>query len=310
MTRAQTKEREPAPDLLKDVVAPAPTAKPPAKTKARAEVTNLPAKTEPPNLLAAIVASASDPQKLHGLLDVRHRIMNEMAEVGYRRAYREAQARMPRIDKDGKIDEGTTRSGRQGKKARYATYENLNQVISPVLKDVGLDLSLHSEPKATGEGITMRATLSYIATTQYGELVYAESNVVPMAPEISGNKNTGQAISSALSYAKRLAVILVLNIVSYAPEDRDRDGEAVEKRDLRPTAGAAAATQAESASLEPGAKISAMQLDRLAKAIGACGVGVEKFCTHYEIEKVADLPAARFDEAIDACVSYKPKATK
>jgi hypothetical protein len=229
-----------------------------------------------------------------------------MAEVGYRRAYREAKAKMPRINKDGKIDEGITKSGRQGKKTRYATYENLNEIITPVLKEVGLDLSLHAEPKTVGEGITMRATLSYIATTEYGELVYAESSIVPMGPEASGNKNTGQAISSALSYAKRVAVILVLNIVSYAPEDRDLDGQSTEKRNLRPTAGAAAETTEQQPDKSDD-KISKAQLGELAHAIGACGVGVERFCTHYGVEKVADLPIARFQEAMDACARFKPK---
>ncbi len=195
------------------------------------------------DLLAAVVRASSDPncsaEKMHSLLDARDRLMRQQAEVGFRKAYRAVKLAMPRIDKDGKIDEGTTRSGRQGKKARYASYENLNEIIEPVIRDNGLDLSLHSEPKPGSEGVMMRATLSYIANTDYGETVYSESSLVPMPPDPTGSKNGAQAMSSALAYAKRNAVIIVLNIVSYAPEDRDLDGH-----DPKPKRGTAAAQTA------------------------------------------------------------------
>lgn len=249
----------------------------------------------PKNLLVSVMTAITnpdvDPAKMQALLDVRARLMRELAEVGYRLAYREARRRMPRIDKDGKLDEGTTRSGRAGKKARFATYENINTVIAPILDEAGLDLSLHAEPKPDGEGILMRATLSYIADTEYGKTVYSESSVVPMPPE-PGQKNAAQAISSALAYAKRNAVVLVLNIVSHAPEDRDRDGHDPKVVDKN----------------EGPATISTEQITALGKAIIDCGVGLERFCAKYKIETVSELPASSFDAAMSACKNYKPKA--
>ena len=313
MTKPQAKERESTPDLLQDVAPKAAPAKPLATVKPKTQVTNLPAKAEArPNLLAAIVAAASDPQcqpeKMHALLDVRNRLMREMAEVGYRRAYRDAKRHMPRISKDGKIDEGTTRSGRQGKKALYPTYENINKVISKILDDAGLDLSLHAEPKPVGEGVLVRATLSYVATTEYGEIVYAESSLVPMPPDPTGSKNAAQAMSSALAFAKRNAVILVLNLISDAPEDRDLDGATVEKKDLRPAAGAAAADRNAKVRTEdppePGAKITGIQAKELLKAIDECGVEATVFMSKYEITAVHDMPAGKFDEAIQNCRDF------
>lgn len=265
-----------------------------AKPKPRAEVAKvhqLPAKIDPPaqNLLGAIIAAASDPkcqpEKMHALLDVRNRLMRERAEVGYRRAYRAAKAEMPRIAKDGRIDEGTTRSGRLGKKTMYATYENINKIVGPILEKNGLDLSLHAEPKPTGEGVLMRATLSHVATTEYGDIVYSESTVVPMPPDPTGSKNAAQAMSSALAYAKRNAVILVLNLISHAPEDRDDDGRA--------------------AGGDENPAISGEQLKELLAAIEDCGVGADTFCNKYSIKHVMRLPAAMFDEAMTACKNFK-----
>ena len=38
-----------------------------------------------------------------------------------------------------------------------------------------------------------------------------------------------------------------------------------------------------------------------------CGVGTEKFCAHYAIEKVEQLPAHQYDEAVKACLDFKNK---
>lgn len=296
MTKARVKEREATPDLL-GAVAPQPEAKPvvamekPARQKKATKTEVVPFQPkERPNLLAAIVAGAADPncqpEKMHALLDVRGRLMCEQAEVGYRRAYRAAKSQMPKITKDGKLDEGTTRSGRQGKKTMWATYENINKVIGPILDAHGLDLSLHAEPKPGGDGVLMRATLSFVAETEYGEIVYAESSVVPMPPDPTGSKNAAQAVSSALSYAKRNAVVLVLNLISHAPEDRDLDGRRPDKvadaQDEKPKA------------------ITKQQLAEITKAIEEAGATIEMVCTKYEVQKLDDLTQPNFDAAMMA----------
>jgi hypothetical protein len=240
-------------------------------------------------LLDAISNPAVDPAKLNALLDIRGRIMREEAEVGYRRAYRAVKMGLPRIDKDGKIDEGTTKGGRQGKKARYATYENINVLTAPILERHGLDLSLHAEPKPDGNGILMRATLSYVATTKYGETVYSESSVVPMPPEPSGSKNAAQAVSSALAYAKRNAVVLVLNIISQAPEDRDRDG--YPPKEIEGTVVDTPVTPA--------------QIAKLNKAIEEAGVPLERVCEKYGLNKIEELPGSLFNAVIKSCETFK-----
>jgi hypothetical protein len=301
---SRTKTKPPQPALF---VEEPPAAKLPAQPKTTKPKGTAVAKAEPgrPNLLAAIVAAASDPgcqpEKMHALLDVRNRLMREMAEVGYRRAYRAAKLAMPTIDKDGKIDEGTTRSGRQGKKALYATYENINKVIGPTLDKNGLDLSLHAEPKPEGDGVLMRATLSYIAVTEYGEMVYAESSVVPMPPDPTGSKNPAQAMSSALAYAKRNAVILVLNLISHAPEDHDRDGRGAPKNKTQE------AVEEKKPAAAQVVVITEKQAMDLREKIEDCGVPMKTFCAHYGIDKIADLPAADYDQAVIDCDDYKTK---
>lgn len=261
-----------------------------------------------PDLLAAIISAAADPtcqpEKVHVLLDARKRIMMEEAEVGFHRAYRELKAKLPRIDKDGNLDEGTTKSGRAGKKARYATYENLSEKIAPILRDVGLDLTLQSEPAPGGIGINMKATLTYIASTRYGDVVFSKSSDVPMPPDPTGSKNPAQAISSALSYAKRLAVILVCDINTRAPEDRDRDGNAPRARRQAPEP-SSPANELEDIS---DGKINSDQIIKLRETIEACGLTVEKFCATYKLASLADVMAHNFERAIAACQNYRKRA--
>jgi hypothetical protein len=306
MTKVRTKENQPA--LFAETAAEpetktavATTAKPTKRGKGKGEVV----KFEPKhvNLLGAIMSAAADPacqpDKIHALLDVRERLMREQAMVGYRKAYRAAKDEMPVIDKDGRIDEGQTRSGRQGKKTRFATYENLQKLIEPVLAKCGLDLSLQSEPKPSGDGILMRATLSFIATTEYGEFVYSESTVVPMPPDPTGSKNAAQAVSSALSYAKRNAVILVLNIKTQAPPDRDLDGNDPKKVE-----------QAEAKMASANATLGAADVKKLAAAIEDCGVSVDMVLSKYEIPKLEDMRAADLPSALAACAGFKAEKLK
>lgn len=294
---AKTAEKEPA-LFAEDSASEQPKTAPkkPATTKPKGEVAKveqLPA----PDLLRALVAAATDPncqpEKMHALLDARERIMLEQAKVGYRRAYREVKAKLPVIDKDGRIDEGTTRSGRQGKKARFATFENLMTVVEPKLRDAGLDLSLQSEPRPGADGILMRATLSYIAQTQYGEIVYGESSVVPMPPDPTGSKNPAQAVSSALAYAKRNAIVLVLAIVSKDPKDRDVDGNDPEK--AKPPADH---------------KVGADAIAKLDAAIKDCGVPLDTVLKKFRIKCLEDLKETDLNDAIEACAKYKVEKSK
>ncbi len=250
------------------------------------------------NLLAALFSAISDPTvdpaKVHVLLDARDRLMKEQAKVEFFSAYIDLQSELPSIRQDGKLDQGTTKTGRAGVATRFATFQNINAITKPILAKRRFGMLLLPDVPAEGSGIIIRGQLGYVCETQYGKFVHVESCVIPVPPEVSGGKNAAQGVGSSLSYGKRYGAIALLNLVSHAPEDADDDAG----RKRRP----APADRGDQAA--EGAKLSADDVKKLRAAIEFCGVSDAAFCKHYSIAKVDDLPASALADALAACKDH------
>jgi ERF superfamily protein len=278
-----TKPKPAEPALFVDGVPEEPSA---PKTKRKHEVAKVEHLPPPPpaNMLAIIASAAANPavdvSKMRELLTMQREIMAEEARIAFTNAFITMQ--LPSISRDGKIDEGITRSGRQGKKTRYATFENINAVIEPILKHNGF--ALWFEPAiGANDRIIMRGHLDHIR----GHGKTCEISL----PLETQNKNALQGAGSSISYGKRYAAIALLNIVSHAPEDQDTDGNA------------------------PASDIvSEEQFGVLVKACEVKDAPQGKLVDYLnsrrknwpEIGELKQLPAARFDEALAAIKSYRP----
>lgn len=315
MTKAKTKEREPAPDLLltagveAEVLPPNPVkASMPAVKPTRGkrpsqevstEVRHLPT-ASPRNLLEAIVQAAADPkcqpEKMHALLDARDRLMRQEAEVAFMTAYIEMQEELPEIDAKGRI-EIPAKPGARSQKAQntpYATYQEINRVTKPILRRHKFGMLMLPDVGPNNVGILMRGKLLYVCDTPYGKLVHAENCAIAVPLETSGSKNNVQGTGSSLSYTKRYCAVALLNLVSKASEDKDDDGQAAGKRGAKP---------------EPEAEeivfASKLQIDEMMKAIEDCGVGLEVVCNKYQVDALRELPADKVREVIQACATFK-----
>lgn len=264
---AKTKTKD-EPVLFQDgqaeIAQESPPAKPIAKRTAK-EVVPLP---PPTNILAIIASAAANPnvdvEKMRALLAMQREIMAEDARIAFTEAF--IRMKLPTINKDGKIDEGTTRSGRQGKKTRYATFEAINNAVEPLLKENGF--AMWFEPDVGDDGkIIMRGHLDHIKG-------HGKTCAISLPLETSGSKNNVQGVGSSISYGKRYAAIALLNIVSHAPEDRDLDGN------------------------EPEKKIDENQVQQVADLIVESGSDRRLFCKYFGIEKVEDMPLNKFDDAV------------
>lgn len=314
MSRTTRRAAQPQDDLLAKVepkpeqpaAAPKAGSKPIPEKKPRAQHlavvdTRAPAKVVSENLLSSLMAAISnprvDPAKMHALLDVRARVMQEQAQVEFFRAYIRLQGKLPSITKDGLIDQGETRSGRRGSKSRYATYENINATTKPILAEEKFGLLLLPDVGPEGHGVIIRGQLGFVCDTQYGEIVHIERCTIAVPPEVSGSKNPAQGVGSSLSYGKRYGAIALLNLVSHAPEDRDTDARSPKRA---PAGGAV--REAETVEF-----LTPKQVEDLTTAIKDCGATMENFCTGYSIKEPADLDPKLFAEAMQACRNFKAK---
>ena len=262
MTRTQTKEREPAPDLLQGV------APPPTKTKKKNEIATVAAPKPPKepkpdtSVLSVIARIAADPaidtDKMRAVIEIQ----------------RDTDAKLPRINKDGKIE-----MSRGGKAILFASFENLNRQIKPILREFGFRMNYQPDTPPTGVGIVVHCHLT--------KGLYRESCTVPISvASASPAMNAQQSVGAAIKYACRYGTIALLNIETEAPEDRDNN----------------AATPVDMITEKQGIAL----LDLIDKNNVPLGVFTKK----YKIAKIGDLPAKFFDEAAQSCRDYPARVAE
>jgi len=277
---------------------PPPTTKrpPPPKSQSVARVEKLPPPA-PQNMLAIIAAAAADPKvdtdKMRALLEMQKEIRAEEARMSFTRAFIALQNDLPVINATGRIEiEG--KSGKKGQKTPYATFQEIHRVTKPILREHGF--ALWFAPDVGPEGrIVMRGYLDHVEG-------HGKTCAIPLPLETSGSKNNVQGVGSSISYGKRYATISLLNIVSHAPEDSDRDGADAPKNKR---GGEPAQDDGDGAG-----KISMEQAQRLREKIDLVGLTSERFCAKYKIEGIADLDAAMFQEALNACDNFRKAAAR
>lgn len=158
-------------------------------------------------VLAVISRAASDPSvdmdKLERLLDMQERIMGKQAETEFNAALAAMQSAIPSVAERG-----------QGHNIKYATLEDIVDIVRPIMKDYGFAITFSIEQ--SDKNITV-----------VGELVHkgghSKKTSMVLPHDSSGSKNAVQAIGSSTSYGKRYVLCAMLNV---ATRNEDDDGYA------------------------------------------------------------------------------------
>jgi len=167
------------------------------------------------SLLDAILRIANDASvdldRFERLVSMHERLSAQRAKAAFTQALAELQPQLPVIDEKGGIknNSGVVQS-------TYATYEDINDAIRPLLARAGFTLSFR--PGVAPDG---KVTVTGVLRHRDG---HEDEATITLPHDPSDNKNTVQAVGSSLSYGKRYAVIALLNITSRARADRDDDG--------------------------------------------------------------------------------------
>ena len=254
------------------------------------------------DLLSVIRAASLDPRcdvgKMRELLNMAKEMEADEGKKAFTRDFIALQAELPSISRDGKIEirekdqrTGSRENGRVQQSTPYATYNAIDKVTKPILLAHGFALSFATEPAPDGR-INVIAYLDH-------RMGHQRHTTFPLPAETSGSKNNVQGWGSAMSYGKRYGAIMLLNIVSHAPEDADTDGH--EGRFANAKGGGLAEVPAE----RP--KISPAQREEIKLALEDARVSPENFCQHYGIDAVEDLPQDIFESAKVALREHKAK---
>jgi hypothetical protein len=154
-----------------------------------------------------------DPAKMSAILDVLERQMNKAASQAYENALADLQDELPRIKKDGMIEHKDKATGKVQKIAGYATYENIDEVIRPLL--IKHRFNLRFSTRESNGKVVVSGTLAH----REG---HKETVDIPLSIDASGAKNSVQGVGSTISYGKRYIVGMLLNLIF---EGEDDDGK-------------------------------------------------------------------------------------
>ncbi|WP_449411045.1 ERF family protein [Methylobacterium komagatae] len=212
-------------------------------------------------IISMIERAARDPSvdidKMERLMAMQERMVAQRAQAAFASAFAQMQMELPSIAERGKGHGNIT----------YATWEDINDAVKPVLAKHGFGLRF--EVGRAGERLTITGVLMH----REG---HSERTMMELPADTSGSKNAVQAVGSSTSYGKRYVASALLNLTSRLPEDRDDDG----KRG------------------GIGHTVTDAQAEQLRDAITKAGGDIVRFVRFFKIECLPDLPAARFDEAM------------
>jgi hypothetical protein len=213
--------------------------------------------------LTLIMQAAQDPSvdvaKVSALIGLYERMQDRQAEQLFNSAMVACQREMPRVTKDGKLINYKT-----GKvQSRYATIERIDSIVRSIYERYGFSVSATIDSKE-GDKYWVKGIVRHDGG-------HREDYRIPLALDQTGNKNDTQGMGSTLSYGRRYLLCAIFNIIT---EGQDTDG----------------AAQVDLVNDEQ-----VMSLNDFAIEVKA---NVAAFCKYLGIEKLADLPAARYEEAM------------
>jgi len=213
-------------------------------------------------MLEQAVARGADMAVLEKLMDLQERWEAHQAKKAYDAAIAAAKGQLPEIPKTKRV----RYVSKTGVVVEYSHEELpvIAKLIDPVLSSHGLSYRFRTT-SLVNEPVRVTCVVSH----RDG---YSEENTLEAGRDTSGSKNDIQAIGSTVTYLQRYTLKAALGL-SAADDD---DGRA---------AGKAAAITAE-------------QLEELQKRIAHVGQDIPRFLKHYGVERIDDLPADKFDEAM------------
>lgn len=203
---------------------------------------------------------ATDIDKLERLLAMHERITARTAQAAYAAALARLQPKLPIIAERGGIKD---RSGNV--QSRYALWEDIVGIITPLLASEGFSLSFRTGN--TDNGITVTGVLLHAAG-------HSESTSLTLPMDTSGSKNSVQSVGSSTSYGKRYTASALLNLRTGGEDDDGKAGG--------------------------GGFISDRQAADLRSLAEEVGANLPRFLKYMKAETVEAIPAAKYDAAVKA----------
>jgi len=199
-----------------------------------------------------------DANKLEVLLRIQRDVVADAGVRQFTMALHEAQMEMPRVQKNGTI------SLKEKGSIPFATWEDVDSVLRPIMRKHGFSMSFTMETNPGG-GFIVHGTLAHAAG-------HSKQYSIPLPNDAGPGRNSVQAAGSTLSYGKRYLAEMAFNIVRTGQDDDGRAGGG-------------------------GGVISDEQKTELVDLMAERGADTKRFLAFFQIATLDDLLAADFDRA-------------
>ena len=223
-----------------------------------------------------------DTTKLAQIKEFGMSILQDQRRAAFDAAFAEMQVELPTITARGTIEiKAKTSSGeRDGKvlqSTKYAKWEDINEVIKPIMHAHGFALRFVSGLADDGR-VKVTGILS-----GHG---HREESVFILPHDSTGSQNAVQAIGSSTSYGKQYAASALLNLTTRGEDD---DAASFVDQDDRP-------------------RLTENQIVTLMELCDAKGCPRATFLKHIDAKSFKDIPAADYAAHVTLINSYRPKA--
>lgn len=214
-------------------------------------------------LIERVIENPAVPvEKFKALLDIQLLLEDRGASKEYDAAMILAQTEVQTLKWD-KLN--------RERNSRNVSYPKIDKMLRPILDKYHFSLSFDTEPGAAAD---MPNAVCWVSHTAGHTRPYR----LPMPIDGSGPKGGGvmsknQAVGSGMSYSMRNLVKMIFNIPMLVDKD-DTDGN------------------------DPVTAINKEQIKTIRQSAKDTKTDIQKFCEHFQIEKIEDLPAAKYDDAM------------
>ncbi len=225
------------------------------------------ASVTPMEMLDRAVSSGASVETLTQLMALQERWEANQARKAFDEAMAAVKAVMPRIVKTRKVD-FTTGKGRTN--YQYEDLASIMDQIGPVLASQGLSVRYRTQAEPS-QPIAVTCIISH-------RMGHSEENTLMAGRDDSGNKNSIQAIGSTVTYLQRYTLKAALGLAAAADDDGGKADQTSDETKL----------------------ITEAQASVVRDLIEEANLDTAKFCEHWSIEAVTDVPMAKFNDVVSS----------
>lgn len=226
-------------------------------------------------LLDRALSRGMDPGTLEKLMDLQDRHERNQARRAFDAAVAAAKAEFPVIRKNRVVDF----VGKTGIRTHYE-HEDLAEIartVDPILGKHGLSYRFR-----TASPVNEPVSVTCILSHKDG---HSEENTLHGPRDESGNKNPLQSIGSTISFLQRYTLKAALGMAAAADDDGRASGGA-------------------------GGPVSEEQVEAMRAKIVEVAADLPRFLKTFGIERLDEMPASRFDEAMRKLAAKAKAAEK